>query len=618
MIKNNRRALFIGAIGVVYGDIGTSPLYALKSCFAIGGLDVSPLNVIGIISLFTWILLLVVTFKYVNFVMDFDNNGEGGILALSSKFAGLRANKQYTLPLIIGIIGASLFFGDAIITPAISVLGALEGVSLSEPQLTPYIFWLALGVLTALFSLQKYGSGQLGVYFGPIMIIWFVVIAVLGLIQIVDNPRILLALNPYYAFHFFYQNGWISLMVLGGVVLVVTGAEALYTDLGHFGKSIIQLSWTTFVFPCLILNYLGQGALLLSNADAISNPFYLLGPSFILYPMLVLATVATVIASQAVISGVFSICWQAIMLNLIPRMHVVHTSYQQIGQVYIPIMNSILYCLTAMAVWHFQTSEGLAVAYGLSVSGVMFTTTLLLYLLTSQKQKWGWTKLAAIFIPLFTLDSIFVLTNLVKIFEGAWYTLLISFTVIYVGWVWHRGNMALLSQQLDYKVNLKNYVLNYEKLVPIKIPGIAIFLTRSAKNPPNSLLIHLKHNKYMYEKSLFVSIVVTNTPKVFKKNRFSFEMINEHAFVIVAKFGFKEIPDVHKIIGWAIEQKILDQNDKMTIYLTRGQAIPTKSKRLIGFSEKLYVFLSKNSLPAHEFYKIPDHALVEFSVRYKI
>lgn len=618
MIKNSKTLLFVGAIGVVYGDIGTSPLYALKSCFAIGGLDVTPLNVIGIISLFLWILVCVVSLKYVNFVMAFNNNGEGGILALSTLISKIKPGNSWPLSLFVGIIGATLFFGDAIITPAISVLGALEGVGIVQPELTPYIPTLAFIILTLLFSMQKHGSGLLGNYFGPIMIMWFLTIGLLGLVGVAQNPRILLALNPYYAFHFFYENGWMALMVLGGAILVVTGAEALYADLGHFGRDMIQMSWTYCVFPCLILNYLGQGGLLLTNPEAIQNPFYLLAPSYLLYPLIGLATIATIIASQACISGVFSVCWQAIMFNLIPRMHVIHTSFHQIGQVYIPVMNTLIYILTSAAVWHFQTSDNMAAAYGVSVSGVMFSTTLLLFFLTSKNLKWGWARLSMVFIPLFLLDTTFVLTNLFKIVEGGWFTIAISLSAIYVIWIWHKGNTALLSQQINYSISLKDYIMNYDKLVPQKIPGTAIFLTRTNKNPPNSFMIHLKHNKYMYEKTLFVTIDVVNTPKASKSNRFSIEPVGDHSYVIVAKFGFKEIPDLHKIINWAMEEKVLNQSDEITIYLTRGQATATKSKRLTGFGEKLYVFLSKNALSANEFYKVPDEAVVEFSVRYKI
>ena len=618
MKKNTKSVLFVGAIGVVYGDIGTSPLYALKSCFALGGLAVTPLNVIGIISLFLWILMAVVTLKYVNFVMTFNNNGEGGILALSSLIAKVDPSKNWSLSLLVGIIGASLFFGDAIITPAISVLGALEGVGLVAPAMIPYIPTVAFIVLTLLFSMQKYGSGLLGHYFGPIMILWFVVIGLLGFVGIVQNPRILLAFNPYYALHFFYENGWMGLMVFGGTILVVTGAEALYADLGHFGQRIIQISWTYCVFPSLFLNYLGQGGLLLAHPEALQNPFYLLAPPILLYPLIGLSTIATIIAAQAVISGVFSVCWQGIMLNIIPRMHVIHTSFQQIGQIYIPIMNFLVYLLTTMAVWYFQTSDNMAAAYGVSVSGVMFITTLLLYILTSQKLKWGWGRLAIVFIPLFLLDTSFVLINLFKIFEGGWYTILISLLVIYVVWIWHQGNMALQGQKINYRVSLKNQVIDYDKLIPQKIPGTAIFLTRTNKNPPHSLMIHLKHNKFMYEKTLFVTIDVTNTPRVTKMKRFTVEAINDHAFILVARFGFKEIPDLHKVIQWATEQKILDSSEDITLYLTKGQAVPSKSKKLFGLGEKLYVFLARNALSAHEFYKIPDHAVVEFNVRYRI
>lgn len=618
MVEKKDSFLFIGALGVVYGDIGTSPLYALKSCFALGGLEVTPLNILGIISLFVWILLSVVTLKYIHFVMTFDNNGEGGILALSTLITKTKASRYWGFPTILGIVGASLFFGDAIITPAISVLGAIEGVSLLNPFLSPFIPFLALIILTILFALQRFGSGKLGNYFGVIMVSWFAVIAAIGIMGIMKSPQILLALNPYYAIHFFYHNGMTSFLVLGGAILVVTGAEALYADLGHFGRRIIHLSWTYCVFPSLLLNYLGQGGLLLSDFSSIQNPFYLLISEEYIFLLIGLATCATIIASQAVISGIFSVCWQGIMLNLLPRMRVIHTSFHKIGQVYIPAINIIIYVLTAMVVWHFQSSESIAAAYGVSVSGEMFITTLLLFLLTSQNLEWNWGKLILVFTPLFILDFGFVSMNMIKFLEGGWFPFLVACIIFYIMWVWYQGNLALLQQKNNYSASLRNYVLNYEQIIPQKIPGTAVFLTRTDKHPPNSLIIHLKHNKFLHENIFFVTIEVTNTPKVPKNQRFSIDIVNEHFYVIVAKFGFKEVADLTKIIAWAREEHYLTETNDISIYLAKGHAIPTKGARLKGISEKIYVFLSRNAISSHEFYKIPDQMVVEYNARYKI
>lgn len=611
-------ALYLGALGVVYGDIGTSPLYALKSCFVIGGLSVTAVNVLGLLSLFFWTLFLVITLKYVNLVLRVDNQGEGGILALSSLVGRLKHFKKSRWPVLLGLLGAALFFGDGVITPAISVLGALEGIELVAPQLTSHIPLLAIGVLTLLFIIQKKGSGHIGLYFGPVMVVWFTTLAVLGAVAIFTTPTVLAALNPYYAYAFFIENTTVAMWTLGGVFLVVTGGEALYADLGHFGKTAIMRAWTFFVFPCLVINYFGQGALLLNDAAAITNPFYLLAPASLLYPLLILSTCATIIASQAVISGVFSLAWQAIMLNHLPRMKVLHTSYRQIGQVYVPIISHILYVLTITAVWHFEQAANLATAYGVSIAGVMLITTILIYLWARYEWHWSSVKLMMVFLPLVSLDIVFVLTNWIKFFEGAWFTLLITLGTLYIIWVWHRGTRALNAQRTILENNLPTYINEYEHHYSEKIPGTAIFMTRNPNQVPSSLLVQLKHNKLLHAKVLFVSVVVSPKPHVAKKNSFSLAAINNHTFVLTARFGFKQVPNLNKIIKWAYKEGVLQPNEDISIYLSHGVAVASPHPILKGFGEWLYIFLSKNALAAYEFYKIPHQAVIELGVRYKI
>lgn len=610
--------LMIGAIGVVYGDIGTSPLYALKSTFIMGGLNVTNMNVLGLLSVFIWTLIMIVSVKYVSLVLKVDNHGEGGILVLSSLFERLKIKKVGHFPMILGIIGAALFFGDGSITPAISVLSALEGLHLISPSLSDNVVFLSIVILTLLFAIQKTGSGLLGNYFGPIISLWFIVIGFLGVLQIYGNPHVLIALNPYYALHFLTHHGFAGFVILGGTILVVTGAEALYADMGHFGRKQIELSWTFFVLPSLILNYLGQGALLLSQPEAISNPFYNLVPPLFLYPMIILATMATIIASQAVISGVFSVAWQAIMLHYLPRMQVMMTSNDQMGQVYVPVVNYVLYFMTIGAVLHFKTSENLAVAYGLTVAGLMLITSVLIYLLAHHEWHWSKLKLCLVFIPLVTIDTIFVLSNMIKIVEGAWFSFLIALAGSYVVWVWVQGNRARNDQRLPMQRNLKAFLHHHGQLHHERIPNTAIFMSRSPKIVPDSLTVHLTHNKFLHEKMIFISILTKSVPYIPKREKFSYEHVEKNAYQIVANFGFKEVPDLHKIVFWAREKGILSPDEEVSFFLSKYIPIACHHYRLSGFNEKFFMFLSKNSVPNYDFFEIPHEKALELGIRYRI
>lgn len=622
MTKNNvnekMSTLIVGAIGIVYGDIGTSPLYSLKSCFLIGGLQVTQDAILGIISLFIWALILIVSLKYVRLVLTMDHNGEGGVLTLSSLASSLCSTKSRSRIIFLGIIGAALFFGDGIITPAISVLSAVEGISLISNQFSAYIIPITVIILTLLFAIQKFGSGKIGRFFGPIMVLWFGTLLTLGIYHIIQSPYILMALNPYYAFNFLVSNSWVGLITMGGVILVVTGAEALYADLGHFGKVPIQRSWAYFVFPALAANYLGQGALLLKFPEAIVNPFYLMVPSWALQPVIILATLATIIASQAIISGLFSVACQSILLNYLPRMKVTNTSAKQMGQVYIPAINYLVYLLTLSAVLKFGSSEKLAVAYGFCVASIMLITTTLIFVIALENWRWHWVKLTLVFAPLFFLDCLFVGTNLMKFFEGAWYAVAITLVTYYIIYTWIKGNRALQEQKIVVHTLAKNFIENHLHSYPNRIPGTAIFLCRKPFKIPSSLVMQLHHNKYLHEKVIFLSLITKDVPYQKPTERFTFTFISSNVSQVIACFGFKEIPDINKLIQWLKENNIIEFDESISIFLGRGIPIATKSQALSGFSEKLYIILASLAQNATDFYRIPHHKVIELGVRYKI
>lgn len=610
--------LAVGTIGVVYGDIGTSPLYALKSCFALSNLPATPINVLGLISLFVWTLFLVVSVKYVAIVMKVNYHGEGGILALSTLCDSLKKTAQRSIPVILGILGAALFFSDGVITPAISILSALEGLHLISPHLSEHVVPLAVGTLLLLFMIQKRGSSVIGQFFGPVMIFWFITIAILGVIQIIQVPSVIKVLNPYYAFRFFYENGWIGALTLGGTILVVTGAEALYADMGHFGAKPIKISWNFFVFPCLLLNYLGQGALLLHTPSAVSNPFYFMVPGFALYPSIILATAATIIASQSVISGVYSVAWQGIMLNYLPRLKVLHTSYHQIGQVYVPAMNYLLCALTISAVLIFQTSDNLAVAYGLSISGVMLITTILVFWVAYYSWKWSFSRLLLLFVPLLSLDLVFLATNLIKIIEGAWFTALLTLIVAYTIRTWIQGNKALNRQKSVPNQALDQYLEAHKKAFPHKIPGTAIFMTRSPDKVPNSLAFHLQHNRFLHQKVIFLSVLTTNVPRVAPNTKYAYSKIGANMYSITTQYGFKEVPNLNKILNWAVERGIIHDTQNVSFFFSRGVPMTEEKNALKRFGKKLYIFLCRNAIPAYDFYKIPHDKVIELGIRYEV
>ncbi len=615
------KGLALAAIGVVYGDIGTSPLYTVSKCFGDGVIAVDPLNVLGIISLIFWTLTLVVSIKYVSYILRADNKGEGGTLALVSLILETKRRRGHInikLVMILGVIGLALFYGDGVITPAISVLGALQGVAVAHPHWQVYIVPAAIGLLIVLFWSQKRGSGSLGRWFGPVILVWFCALAVLGAHQIVHHPQILLAINPYYAAIFIMHHGALLVLALGGVVLAITGAEAMYADLGHFSRGAIRLAWFYVVFPALILNYMGQGALLLSNPQAISNPFYLMMPQWLLYPMVVLATIATIIASQAVISGVFSVSWQAIQLGYFPRMRVRHTSSQHFGQVFVPTMSVTMLVLTVFSVLWFHTADRLASAYGIAVTGIMLITSLLTMILASSRWRWSKTKTLLIFGAFVIIDVVFFGVNMVKVVEGGWFPLSIALIIWLLIDTWRKGRAALSAELQKYGQHITEFVEDIAtKQVP-RVPGAAVFMSGTPAMVPNAMNIYYRHTKTIHERLIFLSIIVEHVPKHNSRNRIRVVPLGQQIYQVIAFYGFTEVPSMHTIIDKMHEQGIPIHMTEVSFFLSRGLPVPSANRYLSGWREHLFVFLSHNSAGATEYFRIPVQHVVELGVRFRI
>lgn len=618
-MKDEQKPLFLVAtLGIVYGDIGTSPLYALKNCFNLYNLPVNTVNILGIISLIFWSLFIVVSCKYTKLILKADNQGEGGILALLTACTQHSPAVLKSFIFTMGIIGAALFYGDGVITPAISVVGALEGISLISDVATPYIPHLAACILIGLFLIQKKGSQSIGSFFGPLMIVWFSVLALLGIFQIFNHLEILKAISPYYAIKFIQVNGLLSLLTFGAIVLVVAGVEALYADLGHFNLRSIKLTWTSIVFPALVLNYFGQGALLLDSPDSISNPFYLMAPSWGLYPLIILSTLATIIASQAVISGIFSISWQAIQLGFFPRMNVIHTSAQQIGQVYLPVINYLLLTGTLVTVAVFKNTENMTAAYGIAITGIMFISSILALLLARYAWNWSLFKIFLIFTPLLVLDSLFFSTNAIKILNGGWFPILIAGSIYYTIQAWKNGREALIHERSLLKEDLKPYLKHVIGQSNLRIPGTAIFMCRSPLKVPATLDVHLKHNKYLHDQVIFLSIITEKVPKSPKEQRIKITDYGQGVFQITAHFGYVEVPDLGFILNLIKKEGVSLNRHEVTFFLSRGVPVPSGRSYLSGAQEILFMILSHNSANATDYYHIPYDQVVEYGVRFEI
>ena len=614
-------ALTLAALGVVFGDIGTSPLYALKESFhATRGLPINEINVLGILSLIFWTITLIVSIKYVLVIMRADNNGEGGImalLALNLRQKGLSPRKKFII-IILGFVGASLFFGDGIITPAISVLSAVEGLSIATPAFDRFIIPISIGILVALFAVQRHGSAVMGKFFGPITLIWFLSIGAIGISSIIQSPFVLALLSPHWAFLFVVNNPFISFFVMGAVVLTVTGGEALYADMGHFGILPIRLGWFLIVLPCLILNYAGQGALLLRDPSAITNPFYLLLPSALLYPMIILATAAAVIASQALISGVFSMAKQAIQLGYLPRLTILHTSDSEIGQIYIPLLNWLLFISITILVLIFENSSSLAGAYGLAVTVTMFCDTLLVAFLAYSYWKWQTWKVLLFIIPFVFIDLILLSSNLLKVFIGGWVPVFIAIIVFTLMMTWKKGR-EILQEKLQKDTLALNTFIQYMGDTNQRISGNAVFLTGTPQVVPHALLHNLKHNKVLHERNLLVTISIMEVPYVDAENRIETEVLDKGFYRIRLNYGFKEEPDVPKALEKAFDILGLEYNlMDISFFVSRERLIPIMSNKMSNWREKIFVTMQKNTSPVSDFYKIPSNRVVELGSQIEI
>jgi KUP system potassium uptake protein len=605
--------LTLSALGVVYGDIGTSPLYALKEVFASPHhpVPITETNVLGILSLVFWSLMLVVSIKYIVFIMRANNKGEGGIMALMALVLRVAKNPARARTLMLmGLFGAALFYGDGTITPAISVLSAIEGLEVATPAVKPWVIPLTLIVLFALFFFQKRGTGSVGALFGPIMIVWFVTIGVLGAVSIVGAPQVLLSINPIYAVEFLATHGALGFFSLGGVVLVVTGAEALYADMGHFGAKPVRVAWGGLVAPSLALNYFGQGALLIANPANISNPFYLLAPPWALYPLVALATVATIIASQAVISGAFSLTQQAIQLSYAPRMEVLHTSRHEIGQIYLSGINRALFIGVIALVLGFGSSSNLAAAYGIAVTGTMAITTVLAFVVARRMWHWNLIACVALFGAFLVVDLGFLGANAIKIADGGWFPLAFGLGVFTLMSTWKRGR-DLLYQRLQADSIPLNIFVESAALGCTTVPGTAIFMTATPDVVPHALLHSMKHYKSLHERVLLLTIMTLDVPHVPSAQHVAVEPINAQFYKIKVFFGFMDDPDLPSVLDWCTEQSLKVDMMDTSFFLGRETLVPTVGSGMALWRERLFVAMYRNAGTVASYYKLPPNRVVE-------
>jgi KUP system potassium uptake protein len=605
-------ALSLGSVGVVYGDIGTSPLYAFREA-AMAASENHPVTrsiVLGVLSLILWALIITVTAKYVLILLRADNNGEGGTLSLTA-LASRALGRRTTFVFIVGVIGASMFLGDSVITPAISVLSAVEGLKLATPAFSEYVAPIAVGILIGLFAAQSRGTAKVAAMFGPVMVIWFVSIAIAGILHIRDDPHVLTAINPLYGIEFLLSHGTIGLVTLGAVFLVVTGGEALYADLGHFGRKPIQTAWLCLVLPALLINYFGQGAKVLADPTAIENPFYRLLPDAVLLPMIALATAATVIASQAVITGAYSLVQQAIQLGLLPRVAILHTSASHVGQIYIPRVTISLLIGVLLLVGLFRTSSALASAYGIAVATTMVVDGLLAFIVIWKLWKWRLWQAVALILPFVVVDVTFFSANLLKLFEGAWAPLLFGATMVLLIMTWRRGTGILANKTRRTEVPLDTLFRNLEKKPPHIVPGTAVFLTSDPEFAPTALLHNLKHNKVLHEHNVILTIVTADTPRVPEDDRVKITPLSPHFSRVMLKFGYMEQPNVPKAL--AVARKLGWQFDIMStsFFLSRRALKPSPSSGMPGWQDHLFIALARSASDATDFFQIPTGRVVE-------
>ncbi|NDJ55635.1 low affinity potassium transporter Kup [Enterobacteriaceae bacterium 4M9] len=612
-------AITLAAIGVVYGDIGTSPLYTLRECLSGQfGFGVERDAIFGFLSLIFWLLIVVVSIKYLTFVMRADNAGEGGILTLMS-LAGRNTSARMTSVLVIlGLIGGSFFYGEVVITPAISVMSAIEGLEIAAPSLDAYIVPLSIAVLTLLFIIQKHGTGLVGKLFAPIMLAWFLVLALLGLRSIIGNPEVLLALNPAWAVHFFIEYKAVSFVALGAVVLAITGVEALYADMGHFGKLPIRIAWFTVVLPSLVLNYFGQGALLLKSPEAIKNPFFLLAPDWALIPLLILATLATVIASQAVISGVFSLTRQAVRLGYLSPMRIIHTSEMESGQIYIPVINWVLYFAVVLVIVSFEHSSNLAAAYGIAVTGTMVLTSILSC--TVAIKNWHWNKLLVVLIGIVFLcvDVPLFTANVQKIFSGGWLPLCLGLVMFIIMTTWKSERFRLLRRMHEHGNSLEALIASLEKSPPVRVPGTAVFMSRALNVIPFALLHNLKHNKVLHERVILLTLRTEDAPYVHNVKRVSIEQLSPTFWRVVASYGWRETPNVEEVFHRCGLEGLSGRMMETSFFMSHESLIIGDRPWYLRLRGKLFLLLQRNALRAPDQFEIPPNRVIELGTQVEI
>ncbi|HBL16887.1 MAG TPA: potassium transporter Kup [Elusimicrobia bacterium] len=611
--RSRMALLCLTALGVVYGDIGTSPLYALRECFnGVHGIPASQANVYGVLSLIFWSLVIVVSIKYLLYILRADNRGEGGILALMSLLRHEdREKKRYKVVAFLGLFGAALIYGDGVITPAISVLSAIEGLEVETPLFKPYILPITTVVLLCLFFFQKKGTTRVGMVFGPIMMVWFLTLGALGLYGIARHPTILAAISPEYAVRFFLENGKIGYLVLGAVFLVLTGSEALYADLGHFSRKPIQLNWFCFVGPCLVLNYFGQGALLLDDPSASVNPFFHLPPAWALFPLVVLSTVATSIASQAIITGAFSLTRQAIHMGYAPRMKMVHTSANEIGQIYIPFVNWALALVTIALVIGFKSSSNLAAAYGIAVAFEMvFTTTLAFFV---ARYRWGWSLPAALATTLLFLavDLAFLGANLLKVMQGGWFPIVIALLILFVFLTWRKGNLLLNEKLKKEALPLPLFIADAQQTAMTRVTGNAVFLNGNPNGTPSALLHNIKHNKILHQRNFFVTVLNEDIPYAAAKERLSVEDMGGEFHRVFLRVGFMEFPDVLSALYGAKARGVAIDPLMATYLISRNTLVPATASGMSSWRMSLFRFLHHNALQPASFFGLPPNRVVE-------
>ena len=610
--------LALGALGVVYGDIGTSPLYAMKEVFAGNHpIPVTEANIFGSLSLFFWALIIIVSIKYVIFIMRADNRGEGGVMAMIALALHDAQDKPFQMKMImiVGILGAAMFYGDGMVTPAMSVLSAVEGLEVVTPTFKPFVIPITMIVLFMLFFVQRHGTALVGAAFGPVMVIWFSVLAMLGLYNIMAHPAILAALNPLYGLEFLFENKALALVAMGNVVLAVTGAEALYADMGHFGRKPIQRAWFAFVLPALVLNYFGQGALILLEPEAAKNPFFYSAPDWALLPLVGLATIATVIASQAVISGAFSVTRQAMQLGFMPRMEVQHTSEKESGQIYLPAVNWGLMLAVMILVLGFKSSHNLAAAYGIAVTGDMVITSILATVVVARAWKWGWWRAIALFSCFLAVELVFLAANILKIPDGGWFPLVAGMGIFILMTTWKQGRQLLADRLKGERLELGMFIESLAMSMPTRVAGTSVFLNADQKGVPHALLHNLMHNKVLHERVVLVSVAFYDTPYVPDIDRVEVRQLKENFWSVVVQYGFKDEPDIPEALQLCANSGLEFNALETSYFIGRETLIPKMNSEMPFWREIIFVAMFRNAGSATAFFKIPSNRVVELGTQ---